>query len=86
MKSEANLNWHICAVKQKVLFRYNKKPSAEKNYNILGKYNRVFYGSKNLGSKSNSRGLLSSILNYNFSNVSTNSQSSTTKPKITQTG
>ena len=43
MKSEANLNWHICGVKQKVLFRYNKKPSAEKNYNIMGKYNRVFY-------------------------------------------
>ena len=46
MKSEANLNWHICGVKQKILFRYNKKPSAEKNYNIIGKYNRVFINVK----------------------------------------
>ena len=42
-KMKSDNHRHICGVKQKILFRYNKKPSAEKNYNIIEKYNRVFY-------------------------------------------
>ena len=44
MNFKVKNNWHSCKTKNfKKFFEYKKKPKAEKNYNIKGKYHRSFY-------------------------------------------
>ena len=43
MNFKVKNNWHSCKTKNfKKFFEYKKKPKAEKNYNIKGKYHRSF--------------------------------------------
>ncbi len=47
MNKKNNIDWHACGNKNfKLLFNYNKRPKAEKNFDIIGKYNRQFYQCK----------------------------------------